>query len=183
MRARSLSTVSFALVFATLVGVACAPAAASYRDDLIADLNQLETKLVGLAEAIPQDEYDWRPSEGVRSVSEALMHVAGGNFFFPTLRGMSPPEDVDMQNLEKVTEKAKVIATLKQSFAHARKTAEAVSDDELGETLSMFGNEVTVAGFLHALASHSHEHLGQMIAYARSLGVTPPWSAGGGDGN
>jgi hypothetical protein len=21
-----------------------------------------------------------------------------------------------------------------------------------------------------------HEHLGQLIAYARSLGVTPPWS-------
>jgi uncharacterized damage-inducible protein DinB len=28
-----------------------------------------------------------------------------------------------------------------------------------------------------ALVSHEHEHLGQMIAYARSNGVTPPWSS------
>ena len=26
------------------------------------------------------------------------------------------------------------------------------------------------------LLSHSHEHLGQLIAYARSNDVTPPWS-------
>ena len=25
--------------------------------------------------------------------------------------------------------------------------------------------------------THNHEHLGQMIAYARSVGVTPPWTA------
>lgn len=182
MRERSLSLVSFAVVSAILLGALCSPVSAGYRDDLIADLGQLEEKLVGLAKAIPEDEYGWRPSEEVRSVSEALMHVAGGNFFFPTLRGMTPPEGVEMQSLEQITDKEKVIATLEQSFDHARKAAEAVSEDELGETVSMFGNEVTVAGYLHALASHNHEHLGQMIAYARSLGVTPPWS-GGGDGN
>jgi uncharacterized damage-inducible protein DinB len=30
------------------------------------------------------------------------------------------------------------------------------------------------------LVTHMHEHLGQSIAYARSIGVTPPWSATGG---
>jgi hypothetical protein len=29
-------------------------------------------------------------------------------------------------------------------------------------------------------ATHLHEHLGQLIAYARSNGVTPPWSQAGG---
>jgi hypothetical protein len=29
---------------------------------------------------------------------------------------------------------------------------------------------------LMRLATHAHEHLGQAIAYARSVGTVPPWS-------
>jgi uncharacterized damage-inducible protein DinB len=31
---------------------------------------------------------------------------------------------------------------------------------------------------LIVLVSHGHEHLGQSIAYARTIGVVPPWSEG-----
>ena len=30
---------------------------------------------------------------------------------------------------------------------------------------------------LLALTSHSHEHLGQLIAYARANNIVPPWTA------
>jgi hypothetical protein len=30
------------------------------------------------------------------------------------------------------------------------------------------------------MVTHMHEHLGQMIAYARMNGVTPPWSTSSG---
>jgi uncharacterized damage-inducible protein DinB len=174
--------VSSILVFLALVAALCAPASAGYRDDIVADVAQLESKLVELAEAVPEDKFGWRPAEGVRSVSESLMHVAAANFFFPTLRGMSPPEGVNPQTLEQqITEKTEVVETLKQSFAHAREAIEGVTEEQLSESVNMFGREVSIAGYLHAIASHGHEHLGQMIAYARSIGVTPPWSAGGGD--
>ena len=138
-------------------------------------------KMVGLAEAIPADKYGWRPSEGVRSVSEALMHAAAANFYFPTMLGTKPPEGVDLPNLEKITDSEQVVSTLKQSYAHLRAAIEAVSDEQLGDTMKAFGTEMTVAGFLHSAVSHSHEHLGQLIAYARSNNVVPPWSAGGGN--
>jgi uncharacterized damage-inducible protein DinB len=32
---------------------------------------------------------------------------------------------------------------------------------------------------LELLATHNHEHLGQMIAYARMNGIAPPWSRSG----
>ena len=44
-----------------------APGEAGLRADLIANLDDAEKKLVALAEAIPQDKYGWRPSEGVRT--------------------------------------------------------------------------------------------------------------------
>jgi hypothetical protein len=32
-------------------------------------------------------------------------------------------------------------------------------------------------GAMLLLTSHSHEHLGQSIAYARANNITPPWTA------
>ncbi|TRX50456.1 DinB family protein [Fulvivirga sp. M361] len=34
-----------------------------------------------LAEAIPEEKYDWRPAEGIRSAGEAVMHVAQANYW------------------------------------------------------------------------------------------------------
>ena len=50
------------------------------RAEFLADLDRLEQKLVGLAETIPDAEYGWRPADNVRTVSQALMHVAVGNY-------------------------------------------------------------------------------------------------------
>ena len=47
--------------------------------DLVRDVGQVETKIVGLAKAMPEGTYEWRPSKGVRSTSETLKHVAADN--------------------------------------------------------------------------------------------------------
>ena len=153
-----------------------ADATTGYRADLIRDLTGLEEKVVGLAEAVPADKYGWRPGEGVRSVSEAMMHLAAANYFFPTLFGGSVPSGVDMANLEKITDRAQVLATLKSSFEHLRTLVRDTPDDKLDDAIKLFGQDATVAGALHTAVAHGHEHLGQLIAYARSIGVTPPWS-------
>jgi uncharacterized damage-inducible protein DinB len=169
-----------AIVLSIVLALVCltsAPVSAqSYNADLIADLGQLQSKLVDLAKAIPADKYSWRPSEGVRSVSEALMHAAQANFFFATQVGIQPPENIKMGTLEQITDKDEAISTLEQSFAQIKKMVEAVPADKLTETKEVFGQTMTNAGLLHAAVSHSHEHLGQMIAYARSMDVVPPWS-------
>jgi uncharacterized damage-inducible protein DinB len=170
-----LATLLFALTAGPPI-LAQADAPSGFRGDLLRDIGGLEEKVVGLAEAIPADKYGWRPAEGVRSISEALMHLAGANFFFPTLFGTSPPEGVDMQNLEKITDREKVVSTVKASFEHLRGLIQSTPDDKLDDAIKMFGEDSTVAGGLHAAVSHSHEHLGQLIAYARSVGVAPPWS-------
>src|SRR5258708_6338320 len=51
------------------------------------DLQQLQEKFTRLAAAIPQEKYSWRPAEGVRSIDELFLHVAGAGFYFPTLKG------------------------------------------------------------------------------------------------
>ena len=78
-------------------------------------LSQNQGQVMQLAEAFSEEQYDWRPMEGVNSVGEALLHVAGGNYFIASKMGFAPPEDVDMMNLGKITGKDNVIAALKKS--------------------------------------------------------------------
>ena len=53
-----------------------AKSAATLRDQYMADLDTVHVKIMALANAIPEDKYSWRPAPGVRSIAEALMHVA-----------------------------------------------------------------------------------------------------------
>jgi uncharacterized damage-inducible protein DinB len=175
LRLVGLSVLSLVLI-AGSPSLAQADSPTGFKADLLRDLADLEKKVVGLAEAVPADKYGWRPAEGVRSVSEVLMHLSAANYFFPTLFAVSPPADVDVQNLEKITDRDQVVSTVKASFAHLRGMIEKMADDKLDDPVKMFGEEATIAGGLHTAVAHCHEHLGQLIAYARSVGVAPPWS-------
>lgn len=153
------------------------PTATDLRALTLQDLRDSEEKLTSLAEAIPADKYGWRPAPGVRSISEVFMHVANANFFYPTFWGVQPPASVKGQNLEKsVTEKAKVVQMLRDSFAHLEKAVEEISNEQMAKTFDYFGEQMSTSALLFHSANHAHEHLGQSIAYARMNGVVPPWS-------
>jgi uncharacterized damage-inducible protein DinB len=154
------------------------PAVSGLRGDVIWQLSDVEKKLVGLAEATPQEKYAWRPAPGIRSVSEVYMHVVGGNYFLTTFLGAKMPEGFSRDMEKTVTEKAKVVEAMKKSFDHARKAVEATPDSDLDKKVKFFGQEPSERMMLIVLVSHGHEHLGQSIAYARTNGIAPPWSEG-----
>ncbi len=144
------------------------------RAELLHDLDDVQKKILSLANAIPADKYSWRPARGVRSVSEVYMHIAGGNYTLVSFVGDRAM--VDTGSFERVTEKPRVIEELRRSFDFLRNAILNTSDAELDKPIRMFGNDGTErAAFLMAL-NHIHEHLGQSVAYARMNGVVPPWS-------
>ena len=150
-----------------------APKPTGFRAEFLANLDEVQEKIMDLAESTPADKFSWRPAPGVRSISEVYMHVAGGNYFLATFVGVKPP--ANMPDLEKdITRKADVIAELKRSFDHLRHAAAGAND--LEKPVKMFGNQTTYRGVLVTMLSHLHEHLGQSIAYGRMNGVIPPWS-------
>lgn len=131
-------------------------------------------RAVELAEAIPEDDYGWRPMEGVRSVSEAVMHMASANYFFAGQLGVPVPEGVDPQSMESITDKAQCIETLKASIAQLDKAFNGITDTRAAADI--FGRPGIVEDLMLVAIGHVHEHFGQLIAYARSNGVVPPWS-------
>jgi uncharacterized damage-inducible protein DinB len=161
---------------------ASAPAAAAptgYRAEVISDIEGIGKKLVDLATAMPAEKYGWRPAPGVRSVSEVYMHVVGANYLLPSFLGAKLPEGFDREMEKSVTDKAKVIEWLKKSIENAKAAVLSASDADLDKKVKAFGREMTERRVLMIVQTHMHEHLGQSIAYARSNGVTPPWSEAG----
>jgi len=175
------SLVCLAAASARAQDVISKDAAAVVKASFINDLDTLRGKFVGLAEAFPQDKYSWRPMDGVRSVSEVLMLAAlEGYSFVPNSFGAKPADipREEMGKLRTLTDKAQVIEHLNKGFAHAKKELEALDPATLTarRKIMISPNPVSVTDIALGIGGDLHEHLGQMIAYARMNHIVPPWS-------
>jgi uncharacterized damage-inducible protein DinB len=136
----------------------------------------VSSQLVALAEATPQDKFSWRPAPGVRSTSEVYMHIAMANFYLLSVTGPKMPADMK-EGLEKsVTSKAEVISWLKRSLEAVKTAHLAATPKDLQRKVHIEDRDATVDGMYLRIIVHDNEHMGQLIAYARMTGVTPPWS-------
>jgi len=177
-------TLSAAILTLALCNLAPAQAQSALKDDLMADVLEVEEKLLGLANAMSAEHYDWRPGEGVRSVGEVFQHVTADNFLLaspfielPTWTAMDATDYSTVQAFERRDiERAQIIQELEQSFAHIKSAMETMTDARLAESVSLFGQSWTAQRLWILTVVHMHEHLGQSIAYARMNGVVPPWS-------
>ena len=158
-----------------------AKAAGHVRDAYVADMDTLHKKVLALANAIPADKYSWRPSKDVRTISEVFMHVAGEWYFYMPMAfagkppaGFTPPK-THLDSLEKtLTTKAQVLAELDKAWAHGRKEIAGADVSKLTGKYKPFNVAIDEAALI--MADDLHEHLGQLIVYARSVGVKPPWT-------
>lgn len=180
---RALPAVAVVLALAIGVAVSLAPTASAapptsgLRADVVSELSAVEKQLVSLAEAIPAEKYAWRPADGVRSVGEVYVHVAGGNYLLGSMLGVKRPEGTGPDMEKKIRDKATIVPGLKASYDYVRGAIEGLSDADLDKKVNFFGTEITERAVLLRALGHSHEHLGQSIAYARMNGITPPWTA------
>jgi uncharacterized damage-inducible protein DinB len=184
-----LLRVSLSLGILTIASLSlAAPLAAQTREgvmaELMKDIADVEKKVLDLAKALPDSAYAWRPAPGVRSTGEVFQHIAADNYFLPALIDIPAPKETGITKEYKSAvafekrpmDKAGVIAELEKSFKFLRSSMDSTTDAQLGTTIDMFGEKSTKRGVWIATATHLHEHLGQLIAYARSNKVTPPWS-------
>jgi uncharacterized damage-inducible protein DinB len=146
-----------------------------FRGEFLANFDDVQSKVMELAEAVPEKKYGWRPGKGVRSISEVYMHVAGANYYLSTFLGKTLPSDVP-KDIEKITDKQRALVELKKSFDYLRGVVASEKDSDLDKPVKMYGTQTTRRGVLITALAHLHEHLGQSIAYARMNGVVPPWS-------
>ena len=149
--------------------------------DVLEPLSALERKFVALAEALPEEQYKWRPGEGVRSFGEVLQHVQSDNVLWLKLAG-KPPSNEEITKLiaeagkTQPAGKDEIVRGLRESFAALRAAIEPMRAGTLTATVHVFGRDMTRRGLFTTFVAHASEHLGQLIAYERVNELTPPWS-------
>jgi uncharacterized damage-inducible protein DinB len=140
------------------------------------DLQASSKKIIDLADAMPADDYSWRPEDSVRSVSEVYVHIAMSNYFLLSFLGDQMPQGFDKNAEKNMIDKKDIINFLKQSFADAQKFLTGYSDTDYDTVVELPFGKFTKGQVLMLVATHAHEHLGQSIAYARTNHIVPPWS-------
>ncbi|HEY7500810.1 MAG TPA: DinB family protein [Vicinamibacterales bacterium] len=180
MRALTAVGILFVWILAVSIGGQTREGVAG---EILRDLNTVQTKILGLAKAMPAAAWDWRPGKGVRSTGEVFMHVAADNYFMPAMMGMNAPAETKITKEYSTAEtfekrqmtREQIIAELEKSFDFLKTSLTNTPDAKL-DTPPEPGRKNTTRGLWIATTTHLHEHLGQLIAYARSNNVTPPWS-------
>jgi uncharacterized damage-inducible protein DinB len=149
-----------------------------FQKETAGSLTHVSGNVMKLAQAIPAEKYSWSPGAGVRTVAQVYAHIISANYFFASKLGAKIPDGVNMETLEKdLKTKDAIAAELKRSYEVATSAIKSTQDASLATKVEFpFPGEYTNMSAILILLSHSNEHLGQLIAYARTNGIKPPWS-------
>lgn len=148
-------------------------------------LSNLEKELVPLAEAMPEDKFEFAPTEGefkgVRTFGTQVRHIAATNLLVAAaLLGEKAPFDAKLDNgPAEIKSRADSLKFLKDSFAQAHKAAATINQKNATEMVpSPWSptNKMPRLDLGTILTWHSYDHYGQMVVYLRMNGVIPPAS-------
>ena len=185
MRRITLVTAMAALLVAPRVLSAQMPnadAATEVRKQFLADIDTLHANFVQLANAFPADKYAWRPAPGVRSVGEAFQHVVAEFYVWGPMAYGGPRSTViqagreGMQKWEAASSKEEVLKNLEAGHDYIKHQIGSMDVAKITGTQKLFGQDMTIIQTSFIMTADLHEHLGQLIAYARMNGIKPPWS-------
>jgi uncharacterized damage-inducible protein DinB len=156
--------------------------------DLAASFRTVRKNTLTIAEEIREDQYSYRPAEGTKTVGELLTHIAYGPRFqeqINLVEKRSSMEGFDFMKLmgglaaeqAKPRRKAEIIALLKDEGEKFATDLEKVSDDFLGQSVTMAAGATppsrTRFDMLASVKEHEMHHRGQLMLIERMLGITP----------
>lgn len=168
---RSVLRVLFAVLLATatLDAQEKPKADKALRDVLLGGWNEVNGKIVKLAEEFPEDKYEFKATKDVRSFADVLRHVAFWNdWVVKSVRGEKPDGKPNELPKAQYSTKAQIVAALKKSVdAGAAQLESGPPAPPVNATEQWM-----------SFVSHSSEHYGQLVVYYRLNNLVPPASRG-----
>ena len=135
---------------------------------------RMKTVLVSSAEKMPEENYNFKPTEAVRSYGQIVGHIADAqyNFCAMSLGETNPGLKIE----ETKTSKADLVAALKGALAYCDKAYDTMTDVSGLQTVKMFGMDMPKFGVLNINNAHDMEHYGNLVTYMRLKNIVPPTS-------
>ena len=128
--------------------------------------------LIEIAETMPEENYNFKPTEREMSFSEQLLHIKQNMDWLST----SYFTEKEYKKEEKPTQisKAKIISELKKSFDTVLEIVKNTPDENLQETVEFFAGTKSKLQILNLLQDHVTHHRGQLIVYLNLKKIKPP---------
>jgi uncharacterized damage-inducible protein DinB len=137
----------------------------------------VKTILLRSAEKMPEENYNFKPTDAVRSFGQVVGHVADAQYMFCSivLGEKNPALKIEQTK----TSKADLIAALKDAFAYCDKAYDSMTDASGTEMVKFMGFDMPKLSTLIVNNMHSNEHYGNLVTYMRLKNIVPPTSEPG----
>jgi len=178
-------------LLAGLTGVAPTPIAAqavsnsaefaTWRKTQKEDIDGVREKVMALAKAVPADKHGWRPMEGSRSFHQVFAHLAAEGNLESAMLGAKLPAgsianfDAEETRLGKLPDD-QLIAAMDKSLQLLSATVGGLALDQINTPITYYGQPTLPRVAAMYTLNDLHEHLGQLVSYARMQQIVPPWS-------
>ncbi|HZR29384.1 MAG TPA: DinB family protein [Terriglobales bacterium] len=148
-------------------------------------LSTLEKDFVPAAEAMPEDKFNFAPTngefKGVRTFALQIKHVAATNLALSSALLQEKPQiDPTLDNgPDNITSREDILKLLRDSFAAAHRAVATVNEQNATEMIATPWNsksKMPRLAMATMLTWHSFDHYGQMVEYLRMNGIIPPAS-------
>jgi len=135
---------------------------------------RMKTILVSSAEKMPEENYNFKPTEAVRSYGQIVGHVADAQYNFCSMALGETNPGLKIEQTK--TTKADLVAALKDALAYCDKAYDGMTDASGLQTVKMFGMDMPKFGVLNINNAHDMEHYGNLVTYMRLKNIVPPTS-------
>jgi len=128
--------------------------------------------LIALAELMPEEFYDFKPTQRQSSFKEQLLHIKenmdwlSGTYF--------SEEAYERVKTDSAISKEETIKLLREAFDTNSEIIKKSSSEELKETVNFFAGPKSKLQIMNLLQDHVTHHRGQLIVYLNLKNQVPP---------
>jgi uncharacterized damage-inducible protein DinB len=160
-------------------GRGAAPAITTLAGDIQADWARTRQLVTGIAEAMPDDKYNAKPTPAQESFGQRVMHIVTTDL--GVLGALGGKTAAPMIN-RNATSKADILAALKQSYDYGDAVIKEFNDQQWVERVMpppFMGPSASRLRIVYFDMQHTEDIYGQLVVYLRLNGGTPPASQRG----
>lgn len=149
-----------------------------YSQALRTHLTRIRGMLMAIVAAMPEDKYDFRPTQGVRSFREMVEHLISDSYThagYVMGKTRAESEKIAGEKTKGIETRGQYLKAMGEAFDFADKMLAGITDENaMGTVTAMRGGKVTRIEAALQLFEDDMDHYGNFVVYLRLNGIVPP---------
>lgn len=130
--------------------------------------------LIAVAEAMPEDKYNYKPTERQMTFGNQLLHIRGNMLWLGNTYFTDTNFDRNSLTVNPPQGKEAILKALTESFDKVYTFIKEHPEENLSETITFSAGPKSRYQILNLLQDHVTHHRGQLIVYLNLNDIDPP---------